>query len=143
MTIAKIEKLETRESQFGPFTSAIIGGVSVSAFNRFHEEMKRFKVGDDVDFTYERKGKYDRISSISPASGAGPANSSGANSVPASGPSQPKLEPFPLSMKVSYAKDLLIGNTAGTAEEAVALVEDLITGFTQPFKPEGNVNPTQ
>jgi hypothetical protein len=38
---------------------------------------------------------------------------------------------FPLSMKVAYAKDLLVAKVAETPTEAVAMVEHLMKGFGQ------------
>lgn len=35
-------------------------------------------------------------------------------------------------MNVSYAKDLMVGNVAGTVKEAVALVRELYKEFSTP-----------
>ena len=125
----KIEKLEVRDGQFGPWTVARIGGIDVSAFNAFHRQLQTMKVGDDVSMSYERKGNYDRITSLSPGSNgnvAASASSPVASSYPG------VKDNFPVSMKVSYAKDLLVANTVGTAKEAADLVNELIEAFKIP-----------
>ena len=115
---------------------AVIAGNSVSAFGRHHDALKRMKVGDDIEATWERKGNYDRITSIGSGSGPAPSAASGnQTSVPSV-----KRDEFPTSMKVSYAKDLIIGNAAGTPKEAVAIVNDLIKEFTAST--DGAPNPT-
>ena len=90
------------------------------------------KVGDDIEITYERKGNYDRITSINGAGGNNYPAPSGAG-VPSSGGQAasvtPKPESFPISMKVSYAKDLLAGGTVGTPKEAVAIINELESEF--------------
>lgn len=127
----KIEKLEVRDGQFGPWTVARIGGIDVSAFNAFHRQLQTMKVGDDVSMSYERKGNYDRITSLSPGSNGNVA--AGAPSSVASGPTPVTgKDNFPVSMKVSYAKDLLVANTVGTAKEAADLVNELIEAFKIP-----------
>jgi len=92
------------------------------------------KVGDEVEFTYERKGNYDRITSINSGSGNGMSSNSGGSNSVASPPRVGKDE-IPTSMKVAWAKDLIIGNAAGNPKEAVALVEDIIKEFKEVSDP--------
>lgn len=86
------------------------------------------KVGDDIEITYERKGNYDRITSINGA--GGPTNSapSGAG-VPSSGGQSQVKSDFPVSMKVSYAKDLIVAGTATDPKDAVAIINELELEF--------------
>lgn len=114
-----------KEGQFGPYSVVSIGGASYSAFGRHHQTISRMKVGDDIEFTAERKGNYDRIASIGGGGGGSNTSPSG-GSVPASTPTK---SDFPISMKVSYAKDLLVGNTASTAKEAVTIINELEAEF--------------
>lgn len=139
----RIERIDVKDGQFGPYTVFSAGGDSYSAFGRHHATFSRFKVGDDVNFEWEQKGQYKRVTSVN---GPGVSTSAGV-SVPSpksTGPSNPtppnsggyRKDPneFNTMMATRYALDAMIGNQAGTPEEAVALIKKIYDGF-QPKPP--------
>lgn len=87
------------------------------------------KVGEEVEITTERKGNFDRITSIN-GSGGMPHSPVGGAGSPASSSSGPtKKEEIPVSMKVAWAKDLLVGGTVATAKDAVELINEVVKEF--------------
>ena len=131
----KVERIDVKDGQFGPYTIFSAGGDSYSAFGRHHTSLSRYKVGDEIDFKWEQKGNYKRVTDV---------NGPGVTS--SSSPTAPTVQPVPAQQKASsyiprdpkefnvmmatrYALDAIIGYAASTPEEAVALVRKLYTGF--------------
>lgn len=113
------------------------GGDSYTAMNQFHRDMARYKVGDDVQFTWTQKGNYKRVTGWG-SSGPGASQSASPSPAPASGGSPPPptdgvlTGPPNLGMMVSYAKDLMVGNVAGTVREAVDIMKELLREMAKP-----------
>lgn len=116
------------------------GGDSYSAMNQFHRDMANKKVGDDVQFTWTQKGNYKRVTGWG-ASGGGAPQSQAPNPTPASGGQTPSPSdgqpgvltgPPNLGMMVSYGKDLMVGNVAGTVDEAVAIMQEMLAKMAKP-----------
>ncbi len=131
----KLERIDVKDGQFGPYTVFSAGGDSYSAFGRHHTTFSRFKVGDDVDFQWEQKGNYKRVTNVngpgvSTSAGASGTPSKGANPVGGSQGYQRK-DPteFNLMMATRYALDAMIASQAGTAKEAAALIKEIYNEF--------------
>lgn len=111
------------------------GGENYAAFGRFHKDMARFKVGDDVNFQWEQGPKGRKVTNVI---GLGSGGTTPASSGPAPeaqvGPSNPKPfnGDFNIGMAVSYAKDLVAANRDLSAAEAVAIIKDIHKEFTKP-----------
>lgn len=136
----KIERLDVKDGQFGPYTVFSAGGDSYSAFGRHHTTLSRYKLGDDIDFQWEQKGNYKRVTNVN---GPGVSTASGSNQRPPSGtpsgssggnpPSGYRKDPneFNLMMATRYALDAIVGQAAGTPAEAVALIKEIYNGFLE------------
>ena len=132
----KLERIEVKEGQFGPYTVFSAGGDSYSAFGRNHSAMAGKRVGDEVDFTWEQKGNFKRVTSFN-APGVStvqsPQNNAPYKASGGPGPSSRATE-FNVMMATRYALDAIIGNAASTPAEAVALVRSIYDGFIEEKK---------
>lgn len=137
----KIERLDVKDGQFGPYTVFSAGGDSYSAFGRHHTTLSRYKLGDDIDFQWEQKGNYKRVTNVN---GPGVSTSSGSPSRPptvsaSGGVSASSMghgyrkdpNEFNLMMATRYALDAIVGQAAGTPAEAVALIKEIYNGFLE------------
>lgn len=142
----KIERLDVKDGQFGPYTVFSAGGDSYSAFGRHHTTLSRYKVGDDIDFQWELKGNYKRVTNVNGPGVSTVASSSAPRTVGGNAPvsgsgGYSKRDPaeFNLMMATRYALDAMIGSVAPTPGEAVALIKQLYNGFidkVEPVKPD-------
>lgn len=138
----KIQRLDVKDGQYGPYTVFSADGDSYTAYGRHHTTLSRYKVGDDIDFAWEQKGNYKRVTSVNGpgvSTGAGPSGSVGPSrpvGASSSGSSPYRKDPteFNVMMATRYALDALIGNQATTAAEAVALIKELYNGFIEKEK---------
>ena len=132
----KIQRLDVKDGQYGPYTVFSADGDSYTAYGRHHTTLSRYKVGDEIDFKWEQKGNYKRVTEVN---GPGVATSAGSNPRPPSpsgSGSYTRRDPaeFNVMMATRYALDALIGNQASTPAEAVALIKELYTGFIEKEK---------
>ena len=138
----KIERLDVKDGQFGPYTVFSAGGDSYSAFGRHHTTLSRFKVGDDIDFQWELKGNYKRVTNVNgPGVSTSPSTPPNTPVRPAGTPSgsggYTKRDPaeFNLMMATRYALDAIMGNAAATPKDAVSLIKELYNGFIDKVEP--------
>lgn len=133
----KLESKQIKSGPYGDFTIITAGGDSYGAFKQYHEAFKSRNVGDDIEFTWEPRGKYKQVTSLNgpgvSTNTVGSQSPGGSRpSVGAGTPSQkPDTGSFNVMMATSYAKDLMIGNVAGTVAEAVTIVRDIYDGFVK------------
>ncbi len=116
-----IQSIQERTGAYGKFSSVMVNGEEISAFNSHHEVARSLAAGDPVEYTYEIKGKYKQFSSLK----------RGAAAVSAAGMQggTPKVREFITrdeSVLVSYAKDLIAAQPDFTPELAVNTVMDIV-----------------
>lgn len=134
----KIQRIDVKDGQYGPYTVFSADGDSYTAYGRHHSSLSRYKVGDEIDFKWEQKGNYKRVTEVN---GPGVSTSAGPSQRPPSpapsgtgGGYRKDPTEFNVMMATRYALDALVGQVAATPEEAVALIKQLYTGFIEKEK---------
>lgn len=121
---------EMPNGQYGPFIIATFSGKSYSIFDKENFAFVRsLSPGDQVEFQYATKGKYNNITSfLQKGSPSAPAQQT---------PKKPdRFDGSPTSMVSSYVKDLLASGVAKTVDEGVKMVSEIFDKVSRSRDPE-------